>query len=100
MREVERAGGPRKGSFLPSDYCYNKINAGPTASQWLLFVEHGRGLYKYVGHGYPYTGPVMWKPADGAERKVGVWHDGVRTLDFDPREHAISARARLVNTRF
>ena len=99
MREAERAGGPRQGSFLPSDYCYNKINAGPLASQWLLFIEQGRGLYRHVGPGYPYNGPVVWKPADGPERRVGEWHNGIRTLHFDPRQHTLGERASIVSAR-
>ena len=99
MREVERAGGPKQGSALPSDYCYNKINAAPLAFEWHIFVEVSRGFYKHVGPGYSYTGPVRWKPADGPEREVGEWLHGVCTLRFDPREHTRGERARLAAGR-
>lgn len=95
MREVERAGGPKKGSALPSDYCYNKINAAPLAFEWHVFVEERRGFYKHLGPASPYTGSVMWKPAHGLEREVGEWLNGVCTLRFDPRARTRGERTRV-----
>lgn len=86
QREAERIGGYRHGSVLPSDYCYNIINKASYSFQHLLLVLVNRGRYQYVGPGYSYTGPVMWRPKFGAVQQVGMWKAGVCTLELDPRQ--------------
>ena len=61
-REIERIGGYGRDSVLPSDYCYNVINRASFSFRHPVLVRVSRGMYRYVGAGYPYTGSVMWKP--------------------------------------
>lgn len=86
QREAERIGGYRTGSVLPSDYCYNIINRASYSFQHLVLVLVGRGRYKYVGPGYDYSGPIMWRPKHGEEQQVGSWDAGDCTLEHDPRQ--------------
>jgi len=87
--EVERTGGCRPGSVLPSDFCYNRLNRDPNSGRHCLFEWLGKGLYRYLGPGCPYTGSVYWRPGRrGTETIVGEWREGVRTLTHDPREGA------------
>ena len=71
----------KRGSVLPSDYCYNLINKweGSFCYPLLEWVERGR--YRFLGPDYPYTGDVFWKG-----ERVGTWRDGACTLFHDPRE--------------
>lgn len=85
MREIERIGGYRRESVLPSDYCYNRINKAENSFQCPVLVQVSRGRYQYVGPSYAYTGPILWKPKQGNERLVGTWNSGDSHLDFDPR---------------
>lgn len=85
-REIERIGGYRRDSVIPSDYCYNVINKAGFSFQHRLLVRVKRGRYKYIGPGCPHTGPVLWKPKQGQERQVGSWRNGICQLDFDPRQ--------------
>lgn len=85
QREIERLGGYRRDSVLPSDYCYNAINKAAFSFQHRVLVRVGRGRYKYVGPNYAYTGLVMWKPKGQEERQVGVWENGDCELEVDPR---------------
>ena len=84
-REIERMGGYARGSVLPSDYCYNVINRASFSFRHTVLVREGRGMYRYVGPDNAYTGLVMWKPKQEAERQVGSWDRGVCKLEFDPR---------------
>ena len=84
-REIERIGGYAKDSVLPSDYCYNVINGASFSLRHPVLVRVERGRYEYVGPNHPYTGRVMWKPKQEAERQVGSWEHGVCRLEFDPR---------------
>ena len=88
--EIKRAaaalGSYKESSLIPSDYCYNRINADPASFQRCLFVWETSGLYRYVGENYPYTGAVIWKPQNSHERQVGEWKNGTPTLNHDPRK--------------
>ncbi|MCL4503473.1 MAG: hypothetical protein M1438_16730 [Deltaproteobacteria bacterium] len=59
-----------RGSVIPSDYCYNMVNAGINFD-FHLFESLGEGRYKCLGLNQPYTGPIYWKG-----QKVGEWKDG------------------------
>lgn len=93
QREIERIGGYRPGSVLPSDFCYNLINRASFSGREPLLERVGRGRYRYLGPNHPYTGPIYWKPREGQERQIGSWVDGVCRLDCDPREQASSSGA-------
>lgn len=62
--------GTNKTSVIPSDYCYNIINAG-IKFQYHLFEYLGDSRYRVLGKGYPFVGPILWKG-----RKVGEWQEG------------------------
>jgi hypothetical protein len=86
QREAERIGNYRRGSIIPSDYCYNLINKAPDSFRHPVLILIGPDVYKYVGPGYTdYTGPVKWRSRGGPEQIVGHWNDGRLTLKFDPR---------------
>ncbi|MGI4790147.1 MAG: DUF7225 domain-containing protein [Janthinobacterium lividum] len=84
-REIECIGGYGRDSVIPSDYCYNVINRAAYSFRHWVLVRVGWGRYKYVGPDDAFTGPILWKPKQEAERQVGRWSDGVCRLDFDPR---------------
>ena len=51
------------GSYIPSDYCYNRTNEGIDYSKqphYFLYLK--RGIYKYVGKNYNFTGIVEQNP--------------------------------------
>lgn len=85
MREIKRIGGYAQDSVIPSDYCYNVINKAAYSFRHPVLIRVGRGRYEYVGPDHAYTGAVMWKPKQEAERQVGSWSDGVCRMEFDPR---------------
>jgi hypothetical protein len=93
QREAERIGGFRKGSVLPSDYCYNIINRASYSFHHLMLVLVERGRYRYVGPGYSYTGPIIWRPKFGTAQQFGSWNAGACTLDLDPRQLKTRNRA-------
>ncbi len=68
--------GTKKGSIIPSDYCYNIVNYDPMAYDFakghprlLEWVE--RGKYKYLGLNYQYNGVILHKGIP-----VGYWKNG------------------------
>lgn len=85
-RQVEEISDYRKDSVIPSDYCYNLINKAPVSFKHPILVRVERGRFKYVGPGYRYIGSVMWKPKQGREIQVGIWHGGMCELEIDPRQ--------------
>ncbi len=87
-REMECIGGYARASLLPSDYCYNLLNRAGISGTYPLFIRVDRGLYRYVGPDFRYTGPIYWKPKKGPERQVGQYVTGQYTLFEDPREYA------------
>jgi len=74
--------GTNRSSVIPSDYCYNLINAG-IAFNFHLFEHREVGLYRCLGEEYQYTGPIYWK-----KEQAGEWRDGKYRLWQDPRKHA------------
>ena len=91
-REIERLGGYGRDSVPPSDYCYNVVNRAPPSLRHPSLLRVGRGLYRHVGPGYAYTGPIWWKPKGEEERQVGRWHEGRCLLGKDPRVQAFQER--------
>jgi hypothetical protein len=62
--------GTKRSGVMPSDYCYNIINAGIKFEHHLFeYLEDAR--YRVLGKGYPFVGPILWKG-----RKVGEWQVG------------------------
>ena len=80
-QEVSRLAPYHNHSVPPSDYSYNLINKAASSFRFPLFEWLERGKYKYLGPGYSYTGPILWKG-----KMVGEWKDGVFSLREDPRE--------------
>lgn len=60
----------KKSGVIPSDYCYNMINAG-IKFEHHLFEYLGNSRYKVLGKDYLFVGPILWKG-----RKVGEWQKG------------------------
>jgi hypothetical protein len=85
QREVKRLGEYAKGSVLPADYCYNRINKAPYSFRYPVFERVERGRFIYLGPHYNYTGPIFWKPQGAPEGQVGEWKSGVCRLWKDPR---------------
>ena len=51
------------GSYIPSDYCYNRKNKGINYDkQPHYFLYLGRNRYRYVGKDYVYNGEVEENP--------------------------------------
>jgi hypothetical protein len=71
--------GTNRTCIIPSDYCYNMINAG-ISFDFQIFEFLGEGRYKYLGPNYPYIGPIYWKDV-----QVGKWEEGTYQLWRDPR---------------
>lgn len=72
-------------SVIPSDFAYNRVNRAPASRARPMFVQEARGLYKYLGLGYPYTGAIFWRPVGEKERVVGRSKNGEAELFRDPR---------------
>jgi hypothetical protein len=85
QREIARLGPYARGSILPADYCYNRINKAPYSFHFPVFEWVERGKFRYLGPNYNYTGSIFWKPRGESERKVGEWKSGVCRLWKDPR---------------
>ena len=52
-----------EGSYIPSDYCYNRTNEGINYDKqphYFLYIK--RGIYQYVGKNYNYIGVVERNP--------------------------------------
>ena len=61
VRHVVAECGCDPSSVIPSDHCYNRINAGVRSSHVPLFLHVGderSGLYRFVGRNFNYSGPV------------------------------------------
>lgn len=74
--------GTNKTSIIPSDYCYNRVNLDKTAHDFknghprlLEWVK--KGLYKYLGPNYNYTGKIYHKNKNSnKDCAVGEWNNG------------------------
>jgi hypothetical protein len=69
---VNKYPGTNRGGVIPSDYCYNMINAGINFD-FHIFKSLGvrEGRYQCIGRKKPYTGAIYWKG-----EQVGEWKDG------------------------
>lgn len=74
--------GTNRTSVIPSDYCYNKINADPNSFKLHGFEFTSDQKYKWLGPNNPYSGPIYWKT-----EQVGKWERGQCQLWKDPRKH-------------
>jgi len=77
---ISRISDYKRGSILPSDYCYNLINKWTDSFRFPMLEWEERGRYRFLGLDYSYNGDVFWKG-----EKVGTWRDGSCTLFHDPR---------------
>lgn len=73
----------KRGSIIPSDYCYNRVNNGITLKKPALFEFLGNGNYRCLGTNYPYNGPIYHKPKGQVEFIVGRCMDGKRIIASD-----------------
>jgi hypothetical protein len=71
---VNQFPGTNRSSIIPSDYCYNIVNAGITF-EFHLFESLDEGQYRCLGLNYHYTGAIYWKPIGEIRRQVGRWQD-------------------------
>ncbi|RZK24904.1 MAG: hypothetical protein EOO43_06910 [Flavobacterium sp.] len=63
-------------SIIPADRCYNKINIGiEKYFDFHVFEALDDGSYKFLGEGYPFSGPVFWNG-----KVVGEWLDGRKII--------------------
>lgn len=67
-------------SVIPSDYCFNKLNADPSSFKLHRFEFTSDQKYKWLGPDHPYSGPIYWK-----SEQVGKWERGQCQLWKDPR---------------
>ena len=59
-----------RSSVIPSDYCYNMVNAGINFD-FHMFESLGEGRYRCLGPRNSYTGVIYWKG-----EQVGEWKNG------------------------
>jgi hypothetical protein len=74
--------GTNRSSVIPSDYCYNKINADRRSFTFHGFEYTSDQKYKWLGLNYPYSGPIFWN-----NEQVGHWERGHCHLWKDPRQY-------------
>lgn len=72
--------GTNPSSIMLYDYCYNRINDGTDFDKH-IFQYISRGIYRYLGENYSFTGPIIHKPqGKKTEEVVGEWKNGVKML--------------------
>lgn len=62
-KELNKKYNRSEGSYIPSDYCYNRKNKGINYNKqphYFLYIE--RNKYKYVGKDYVYNGEIEYNP--------------------------------------
>ncbi len=70
----------KKGSILPTDYCYNRYNNGLGEFDGPhLFEYTDDKKFRVLGENYPYTGNVMHKPKGAPEYVWAHWTAGKLT---------------------
>jgi len=91
----------KAGSVIPTDYCYNLINAGITrylkdevtfdgiyygcsSFRYRFFKQIKRGRFECLGLNCNYTGPIVWNEKHGFSREVGEWKKGRFRLWEEP----------------
>ena len=72
---MDAVGGPSWDYGWPTDYCYNRTNK-LAPFEHHVFEWVSRGLFRYLGPDYPYTGPI-WR----RNQRVGEWNNGKYRLD-------------------
>jgi hypothetical protein len=64
--------GTNRGSVIPSDYCYNMVNAGINFDFYMFeSLGENEGRYRCLRPECSYTGAIYWKG-----EQVGEWQDG------------------------
>jgi hypothetical protein len=84
----DRYPGTNRKSVIPSDYCYNIVNAG-IDFDFHLFESIGEGRYRCLGLNYPYHGDIYWRPVGQEPMKVGEWEKGKFRLFKNAPQRAI-----------
>lgn len=85
-KAIELSGGEfGEQSFVPSDYCYNRVNSATTLTRPALFEFLGDGKYKCLGaEDSTYTGNIFWREkGSDVDELVGQCTAGVRKLAAD-----------------
>ncbi len=79
---IVAANGINPKSAYPTDYCYNRINAGVISLERPALFEYiSRGKFYCRGSRYSYCGDIYQKPVGSNEDiKVGYCDKGVRML--------------------
>lgn len=73
---VVRHHGANPSSVIPSDYCYNRTNAGIPFKRH-LFIRINANEYQFVGEGHNYTGWVYHRPTGTSSDSIaGEWKNG------------------------
>jgi hypothetical protein len=77
--------GTNRSSVIPSDYCYNMVNAGINFN-FHCFESLGEreGKYRCLGLTYPYTGTIYWNLIP-----VGQWNRGRFRLNRNAPQNII-----------
>jgi len=82
--------GTNRASVIPSDYCYNLINAGIAFKfHFLESLGEMEGQYRCLGLNYSYTGAILWRPVGQPPKKVGRWQNGRFNLYHNAPERAL-----------
>jgi len=72
-----------RGSIIPSDFCYNRLNKGSRSYYFFERIQHGQ--FKFIGENFSYTGDIFARPKGTNEDiKVGYWENGIRILSSTP----------------
>ena len=73
-----------RGSVIPSDYCYNRINCGDKFD-FHFFEWIDKAQYQCLGPKHPYTGSIFWRPKhQKQDMPVGEWKKGSYKLWDNP----------------
>ncbi len=71
---------PNGSNMSPSDICYNICNGNRMTKDfrnWPHALEKiDDALYRLLGTGFPYRGPVTWTHSDGHIHYFGFWENG------------------------
>jgi hypothetical protein len=74
---VNQYPGTNRSSVIPSDYCYNMVNAGINFDfHFFESLGEKEGRYRCLGHNYQFTGAIYWKPMGAICEQVGEWQNG------------------------
>jgi hypothetical protein len=76
VKQVAAECGCSPDSVIPSDHCYNRTNDGMPEDNTPIFILEERGLYRFVGRAYSYTGALWHHPTGGEPYQIGQWVAG------------------------